>query len=117
MAAILDLVPYFGLLITMALGAIVAVFSEGNTLQKVILAVTTIGILHLLEVAFLAPRIVGRSVGLHPLLIILSLLVFAYFLGFIGLLIAVPITALTIMFIREWEAQRKGMPPQHYHSE
>jgi predicted PurR-regulated permease PerM len=117
MASILDLVPYFGLLITMALGAVVAVFSEGNIVQKVVLAITTIGILHLLEVAFLAPRIVGRSVGLHPLLIILSLLVFAYFLGFIGLLIAVPVTALVIMFVREWEAERKGMPAQHYHTE
>jgi predicted PurR-regulated permease PerM len=50
-------------------------------------------------------------------LIILSLLVFAYFLGFIGLLIAVPVTALVIMFVREWEAERKGMPAQHYHTE
>lgn len=117
MAGLLDLVPYFGLLITMVLGAIVALFSEGDILQKVVLAVSTIAVLHLLEVAFLSPRIVGRSVGLHPLLIILSLLVFAFFLGFIGLLIAVPVTALAIMFVREWEAQRRGMPPQHYHSD
>jgi len=117
MAGLLDLVPYFGLLITMVLGAFVALFSEGDILQKVVLAVSTIAVLHLLEVAFLSPRIVGRSVGLHPLLIILSLLVFAFFLGFIGLLIAVPVTALAIMFVREWEAQRRGMPPQHYHSD
>jgi predicted PurR-regulated permease PerM len=117
MASILDLVPYFGLLIMMVLGAVVALFSEGDALQKVVLAITTIAILHLFEVAFLSPRIVGRSVGLHPLVIILSLLVFAFFLGFIGLLIAVPVSALVIMFVREYEAQQKGMPAQHYHSD
>jgi predicted PurR-regulated permease PerM len=61
------------------------------------------------EVTFLSPKIIGSKVGLHPLLIILSLLVFMYFLGFIGLLIAVPTTALVILFIRDWEARRRGI--------
>ncbi len=76
----------------------------------------SIGILHLLEVTLLSPRIVGSRVGLHPLLIILSLLVFAYFLGFVGLLIAIPVTALIILGVREWEASRRGVPLRHYHS-
>jgi predicted PurR-regulated permease PerM len=50
-------------------------------------------------------------VGMHPLLIILSLLVFMYFLGFIGLLIAVPTTALVILSIRDWEERRRGEIP------
>jgi len=45
---------------------------------------------------------------LHPLLIILSLLVFMYFLGFVGLLIAVPTTALIILFVQDWERRRHG---------
>jgi predicted PurR-regulated permease PerM len=48
---------------------------------------------------------------MHPLLIILSLLIFMYFLGFIGLLIAVPTTALVILFVRDWEARRRGEIP------
>jgi predicted PurR-regulated permease PerM len=32
-----------------------------------------------------------------------------YFLGFVGLLIAVPTTALIILFIRDWEARRRGI--------
>jgi len=116
LAALLDLIPYFGLIITMVLAAIVAALSEGEVLQKVLLAVATIGVLHLVEVTFLAPRIVGGRVGLHPLIIILSLLVFAYFLGFIGLLIAVPTTALVILLVREWEAIRRGVPLGQFHS-
>lgn len=115
-AAILDLIPYFGLLITMVLSAVVALFSEPPVIQKMILAVSAIGALHLLEVTFLAPRIVGSKVGLHPLLIILSLLIFSYFLGFIGLLIAIPVTALMILLVREWEAFKRGVSVDEYHT-
>ncbi|MEX1139501.1 MAG: AI-2E family transporter [Bacteroidota bacterium] len=116
MAALLDLVPYFGLIITMILAGVVAAFSDPPTAPKIISGMFSVGILHLLEVTLLSPRIVGSRVGLHPLLIILSLLVFAYFLGFVGLLIAIPVTALIILAVREWEASRRGVPLRHYHS-
>lgn len=116
MAALLDLVPYFGLILTMILSGLVATFSDPPILSKVLSAVFSVGILHLLEVTMLSPRIVGARVGLHPLLIILALLLFAYFLGFVGLLVAIPVTALIILGVREWEAVRKGVPLSHYHS-
>jgi len=115
-AGILDLIPYFGLLITMVLSAVVALFSDPPTMQKMILAVTSVSVLHLIEVVFLSPRIVGGKVGLHPLLIILSLLVFSYFLGFVGLLIAIPATALMILLVREWEAFQRGVSVDDYHT-
>jgi predicted PurR-regulated permease PerM len=115
-AAVLDLIPYFGLLITMVLSAVVALFSEPPVMQKMILAVGSVALLHLVEVTFLSPRIVGAKVGLHPLLIILSLLVFSYFLGFVGLLIAIPVTALLILLVREWEAFRRGISVDDYHT-
>jgi predicted PurR-regulated permease PerM len=34
-----------------------------------------------------------------------------YFLGFVGLLIAVPTTALIILFVREWESRKRGIIP------
>jgi len=116
MAALLDLVPYFGLILTMILSGLVAALSDPPVLSKVLSAVFSVGILHLLEVTLLSPRIVGSRVGLHPLLIILALLVFASFLGFVGLLIAIPVTALLILGVREWEAVRKGVPLSQYHS-
>ncbi|MCI0706784.1 MAG: AI-2E family transporter [Ignavibacteriae bacterium] len=115
-AGVLDLIPYFGLLITMVLSAVVALFSDPPTTQKLIIAVSSVAILHLVEVAFLSPRIVGGKVGLHPLLIILSLLVFSYFLGFVGLLIAIPATALIILLVREWEAYQRGIDVENYHT-
>jgi predicted PurR-regulated permease PerM len=109
LAAILDLVPYFGLLTILIISVIVATFSDPPTVPKVIFAIGSIGFLHLAEVVFLSPKVIGGRVGLHPLLIILSLLVFAYFLGFVGLIIAVPATALILLFVRDWEDRRRGI--------
>lgn len=109
LGAILDLVPYFGLLTILILSSIVATFSEPPVIPKVVFAIGSIGFLHLAEVVFLSPKFIGGRVGLHPLLIILSLLVFAYFLGFVGLIVAVPATALIQLFVRDWEDRRRGI--------
>ncbi len=111
LTAFLDLIPYFGLFITIVLSVIAALFSEPPVLLKIVFAVATIEFLRIVEVVFLSPKIVGSKVGLHPLLIIFSLLVFMYILGFVGLLIAVPITALVVLFVKDWEERRKGIVP------
>ncbi len=50
----------------------------------------------------LAPRIIGPHVGLHPVLLIMCLLLFEYFMGFVGLLIAVPVSAVMMAAARAW---------------
>ena len=107
-AGVLDLIPYFGLIIMLVLSVIVASFSASLVAGHMILAASTIGALHIFEAAVLSPKIIGSKVGIHPVLLILSLLVFSFFLGFIGLLIAVPTTAIIIMFVREWEWRKKN---------
>ena len=109
-AGVLDLIPYFGLIIMLVLSVIVASFSTSLVAGHMILAASTIGALHIFEAAVLSPKIIGSKVGIHPVLLILSLLVFSFFLGFIGLLIAVPTTAIIIMFVREWEQRKKSLP-------
>lgn len=106
-AGVLDLIPYFGLVIMLVLSVIVASFSSSLVAGHMILAASTIGALHIFEAAVLSPKIIGSKVGIHPVLLIMSLLVFSFFLGFIGLLIAVPTTAIVIMLVREWEEEKK----------
>jgi len=115
-AAILDLVPYFGLIITMVLAVIVAAFSDPPVLPKVLFALGSIEALRMFETMYLSPRILGSKVGLHPLVVIFSILVFFNFLGFIGLIVAVPTTALIILLVRDWEANQRGIPLGKYHS-
>ena len=115
-AAILDLVPYFGLIITMVLSVVVAAFSDPPVLPKVLFALGSIEALRIFETMYLSPRILGSKVGLHPLVVIFSILVFFNFLGFIGLIVAVPATALIILLVRDWEASQRGIPLGKYHS-
>lgn len=106
MTGILDFIPYVGLIISLTVSCIVALMSGDPILTKVIAVIALFLSQKLLEAAVLGPKIIGARVGLHPVLLILSLFVFGYFLGFIGMLIAVPSTALLMAFFQEWEQRR-----------
>jgi predicted PurR-regulated permease PerM len=107
MTFVLNFVPYVGLIVSLVVASIVALFSGGALGTKVLLVVVLYLGQKLLEATVLAPKIIGTQVGLHPVVLILCLLVFGYFLGFVGLLIAVPATALLIAGGREWLAVRR----------
>ena len=55
---------------------------------------------HLLEGNVLSPKLVGQSVGLHPVWLMFALLAFGYLLGFVGLLVAVPLAATIGVLVR-----------------
>jgi len=102
MTAFLDFIPYVGLVISLVVGVIVALFSGDPVSAKVIGVIILYLSEKLLEATVLAPNIIGSHVGLHPVVLILSLLVFGYFLGFVGLLVAVPATALMLVALERW---------------
>lgn len=104
-SGLLDLIPYFGLLISLALSTIVALLGNAPGVQVPFTILTYIG-LNILETSFLAPKIIGSKIGLHPAILILSLLIFSYFFGFIGLLIALPTVSIILMFFKDWMDRR-----------
>jgi predicted PurR-regulated permease PerM len=109
MTGILNFIPYIGLLTSLVVSSIVACFSGEPVVAKVILVVILYLSQKVLEATILAPKIIGTKVGVHPVLLILCLLVFGHFLGFVGLLIAVPTTALLITAFREFEHRRDAV--------
>ena len=54
----------------------------------------------MLEGNFLTPKLVGEKVGLHPVWVIFGMLVGAALFGFVGMLLAVPVTAIIAVLIR-----------------
>ncbi len=101
-AGVLNLIPNIGALITMALGVVVALIF-GDPLGKDLLVV--VGVLlgqALLEGSILSPTILSQQVGLHPVLILISLFVFGFFMGIIGLFVAVPITAIVMTLYKTY---------------
>lgn len=105
LAGLLDFIPYFGLLISLVLSSIVALLS-GNPVLQVPLTILLFITLNLLETSVIAPKMIGERVGLHPAVLILSLLIFQYFFGFLGLLIALPSMSIILMFVNQWLEKR-----------
>lgn len=108
MTSVLNFIPYVGLVISLVVASLVALFSGEPVVSKVIGVVILYLGQKVLEAAVLSPKIIGPQVGLHPVVLILSLMVFGYFLGFVGMLIAVPATALLLMLWEGWETKRDG---------
>ena len=88
LAGILNFVPYLGLIASLLAAMLIALFS-GHFLGGLLKIAIVFGVEQVLE-SILGPRIVGQSVGLHPVWVILSLALFSFFFGFVGLLLAVP---------------------------
>lgn len=107
---ILNIIPYFGLLVEITLAVVVSLFSGDPGLQVPLVIIIYL-LQNLLETSFLIPKIVGDRIGLHPALLILSLFVFSYFFGFLGMLIALPTMSIIIMFFKEWMASRETSEP------
>lgn len=98
----MDFFPYVGLFISLVISSLVAYAGGGDILTKILLITALYLSQKLLEATVLAPKIIGPHVGLHPVLLIMSLLLFEYFLGFIGLLIAVPVSAVIMAAAQAW---------------
>ncbi len=103
LSGLLFFVPYFGFLTILSVSAFVASLSMGVLALPVITTVSYLTFLHIVENYIITPRIVGEKIGLHPVVLILSIFIFGYFLGFIGMLIAIPAAAIIIVSVKEWE--------------
>lgn len=96
LGGLLNLIPNLGIIITYIIGGLLAIiFGDPWYIDAISVFAVLMG-QSLLEQTVLTPNILSYQVGLHPVLIILSLFVFGYFLGIFGLLIAVPATALIV---------------------
>ena len=90
---ILTMIPYIGIIICWVPAVLIAAFQWGDWTHPII--VTAIFILiQNLEGMFYAPKIVGQSVGLHPMTVIVSIFVWGLLIGgLLGPILAVPLTA------------------------
>jgi len=91
-----NLIPYIGAVVAFVLAVLVALL--GGTPAKALYAAIIIIILQQIDGMIIVPRVVGKKVKLHPILVLLALSVFGNLFGLWGMLIAVPVTALIKIF-------------------
>ncbi|RFU45892.1 AI-2E family transporter [Paraburkholderia sp. DHOC27] len=93
-------IPYIGYATGLALALIAALLQFGDLYGFGAVAIIY-GIGQILESFFLTPRLVGERIGLHPLAVIFALLAFGQLFGFFGVLLALPVSAILSVAIRE----------------
>ena len=107
-----NLVPYMsivaGLVPTLVLFLLSDAPSMGGVLGIILLYVGG----QLLEGVYLSPRIMGRETGLHPVVVMVAILVGGTLFGLLGIIVAVPVTAVLQVVLRRWhQAWRATWPP------
>ena len=103
-AGVLVFVPYLGLGIGLVLATLAALiqFQDWSALLQVWLI---FGIAQLLESMVITPWLVGNRIGLHPVIVIFALLAFGQLFGFVGLLLALPASAVLLVWLRHVRKQ------------
>ena len=102
---IMDLVPYlhtFALIPTALLALLKAADTGQNFWLILLAAVAVFGIVQLIIDMIVTPKIMGKAMGLNPAILLLSLSVWGALLGFIGLIIALPLTTLLIAYYQRY---------------
>ena len=99
-AGLISFVPYLGTAVGVVLGLIAAFIQPdgGLTLVGLVLAVFVAG--QMLEGYVLTPRIVGDRIGLHPVAVIFAIMAGGQLFGFLGMLLALPVAAVSNVLLR-----------------
>lgn len=99
-AGFLTFIPYAGSLIGGVLAIGVALVQFWPDTWSILLVVGIFLAGQFIEGNFLSPKLVGKSVGLHPVWLMFALFAFGYAFGFVGLLLAVPLAAVAGVLVR-----------------
>ncbi len=100
MAGLLSIVPYLGFSIGLIAASIAALVQFHDYAHLIyVLIVFLVG--NALEGMVLTPWLVGDKIGLHPVAVIFAILAGGQLAGFIGILVALPVAAVLMVFLRE----------------
>lgn len=100
---LLIFIPYIGFGLGLILALIAAVL-QFDGWHGLVMVATVYGVGQIVEGFFLTPRLVGERIGLPPLTVIFALLAFGQLFGFIGVLLALPASAILAVALRHVRA-------------
>lgn len=113
MIGIMDLVPYlhtFALIPTAFLAMLKSAETGQNFWVVFGLAVGLFVVIQIITDMIVTPKIMGKAMGLNPAILLLSLSVWGTLLGFVGLIIALPLTTLIIAYWQRYVTKEQEIP-------
>lgn len=105
MAGLAELIPIFGPVLA-SIPALFLAFMDGTQFTEpgiisVIIIAIFYSVIHQTENHFLYPMVMRKIVGLHPIIVIISIIIGAKLAGFLGVLLAVPVSAVIMEFAND----------------
>lgn len=104
LAGVLEIIPIIGPILS-AIPTILIALSISPTMALIVTAFYIL--VQELENKLLVPKVMQRTVGLHPVTIIIVLLIGAKLMGVLGILLAVPVTSVVYIILKEWSSLSK----------
>ncbi|MCS2890091.1 AI-2E family transporter [Parabacteroides faecis] len=120
---VLNLIPYLQTigLIPMVILSLLKSAETGDNFWLILgSGLLILGIVQCIQDLYLTPRIMGKAMGLNPAIILLSLSIWGTLLGFIGLIIALPLTTLCLSYYKRFillEGGHSSSPASRYSTE
>ena len=114
---LLNMVPYLqtvGTIPCLLLAGLKALEQGDNFIGALGFVLLVFGVVQLIQETVLVPRLQGEAMGLSPAIILLSLSVWGKLLGFLGLILALPLTCLGLTYYRRylWKLEQAGELPE-----
>lgn len=100
-------IPYLGYGLGLGLALLAGVLQFAS-LYGVLMVALVYGVGQIVESLFLTPRLVGERIGLNPLAVIFALLAFGQLFGFVGVLVALPVSAVGLVALQRLRAAYVG---------
>lgn len=95
LAGLCRVVPYLDVVVGLALSVIV-VISQGESFTMLAAVAIVIGLVQAIDGTLITPRIIGERAGIHPVIVIASVIAFGDWFGLLGIIIAVPVVAIVV---------------------
>jgi predicted PurR-regulated permease PerM len=99
-AGLISFIPFVGTIVGFLLSVGVAIVQFWPEWQWIVVVVGIFAVGQFIEGNILQPRLVGQSIGVHPVWLMFALFAFGSLFGFVGVLLAVPVTAAIGVLVR-----------------
>jgi predicted PurR-regulated permease PerM len=109
-AGVISFIPFVGTIVGFLLSVGVAIFQFWPDWAWILVIVGIFAVGQFIEGNILQPRLVGSSIGVHPVWLMFALFAFGSLFGFVGVLLAVPVTAAIGVLVR-FAVERYRMSP------
>ena len=110
---LLNMVPYLqmaGIVPALMLAGLRSIEGDASFTASVLLTLLVFAVVQVLQDAIITPRIMGKATGLRPVAILLGIFIWGKLLGFLGLILAIPLTCLGVAYYRRMVLQHQTTP-------